>query len=226
MCSQERKQEKIKLMKKQINKLALAIAVVGNFALSANSAKAVGFSQAPPVNLNTGAEFLITWNGTTFSVSGPSGEGPFDGIEDTLFGVQNTSTAPLLSLFLTGTSSIGIFGFDGDGIGFFNGTGPAPGSPGPTGYEGWTSSSSMWGTGTQEAVSFIVNNLNSGTVVFGANGIQAGGSAYFALEDHLTNIDCGPEGCGIGVPDTGSTLLLLGLACGFGLLFQRRGLRS
>jgi hypothetical protein len=209
-------------MKKQIPKLALAIAVVGSFALSGNSAKATSFSQAPPVNLNTGAEFLITWNGTTFSVSGPSGEGPYDGIEDTLFGVQNNSTASLLSLSLTGS---GIFGFDGDGIDFYNGTGAAPGSPGPTGYEGWTSGSSMWGTGTQEAVSFLINNLDSGTVVFGANGIQAGGSAYFALEEHITNINCGPEGCGVGVPDGGITVMLLGAALG-ALGIARRFLMS
>ena len=60
--SQERKQEKIKLMKKQIVKLALAIAVVGGFALSSNSAKAVGYSQGPPAGNDTGAEFLITWD--------------------------------------------------------------------------------------------------------------------------------------------------------------------
>jgi hypothetical protein len=219
MCSQERKQEKIKLMKKQTSKLALAIAVVGSFALIANSAKAVGFMQAPPVNLNTGAEFLITWNGTTFSASAPSGEGPYDGIEDTLFGVQNNSSAPLLSINITGPN---IFGFDGDGIGAFNGMGLPPGSPGPTGYEGWTSDSSMWGTGTPMAVFFsnIDPTLSMGTVNF-TGGIPAGGSAYFALEEHL-NVVCGPGGCGVGVPDTGSTLFLLGLACGLGLLFQRR----
>lgn len=206
-------------MKKQILKLALAIAVVGSFALSSNSAKAAGYSQAPPVGANTGAEFLITWNGTTFSVSAPSGEGPFDGIEDTLFGIQNNSTAPLLSIFMTGSN---IFGFDGDGIDFYNGIGLPPGSSGPTGYEGWTSDSSTWGTGTPMAVFFsgIDPTLSMGFVNF-TGGILPGGSAYFALEEHA-NVVCGPNGCGVGVPDTGSTLLLLGLACGLGLLFQRR----
>src|SRR2546430_11368058 len=129
-------------MKTRIQILVMAIALA--FTLTA---RAASYSQAPPVGLDTGAEFLITWNGTSFSISAPSGEGPYDGIEDTLFGVQNNGTTPLMSLTLSGP---GIFGLDGDGINFYNGTGAAPGSPGPTGYEGWTSDSSTWGTGTQE----------------------------------------------------------------------------
>ena len=210
-----------KTMKNKIPTLALAIAVVIGFALSGTSAKAQGYSQAPPVNLNTGAEFLITWNGTTFSISAPSGEGPYDGIEDTLFGVQNDSSLPLFSLFLSGAN---IFGFDGDGISLYNGFGGPPGSPGPTGYEGWTSDSSTWGTGTPEAVFFtgISALFDSGTVNFGLLGISPGGSAYFALEENIAGLVCGPGGCVVPTPDSGSTLVLLGLACGFGILFQRR----
>jgi hypothetical protein len=158
--------------------LAVVIAAVVGFALSGSSANAA-FAQAPPTGLDTGAEFLITWDGSMFSISAPSGEGPFDGIDDTLFGVQNNSGAALASLSLSGSN---IFAFDGDGINFFNGFGAAPGSPGPTGYEGWTSTTSTWGTGTQEALSFAITNSNNGTVVFGASGIAAGGSAYFALQ--------------------------------------------
>ena len=198
-------------MKKQILRLALAIAVVGSFALSSNSAKAAGYSQGPPAGFDTGAEFLITWDGTTFSASAPSGEGPYDGIEDTLYGIQNNSNAPLLSLFITGAN---IFGFDGDGVSTF--TGFATGS---TGYEGSISTTSMFDS-TGPLDSFNIIDLNSGFVLFGA-GIAPGGSAYFSLEEHA-NVTCGPNGCAVGVPDTGSTLLLLGLACGLGLLFQRR----
>jgi hypothetical protein len=199
-------------------KLAVAVAATVAFALSGNSAKAQ-FSQAPPTGSNTGAEFLISWDGTTFSVSGPSGQGPYDGVEDTLFGVQNNSSAPLFSIALSGSN---IFGFDGDGINAFNGTGAPPGSPGPTGYEGWTSTSSTWGTGTADAVFFTFSTVDSGTVNFSGAGVVPGGSAYFALEEHASVVNCGPTGCGVGVPETGSTLAYLGIACAVGLGLKRR----
>jgi hypothetical protein len=171
--------------------LAVVIAAVVGFALSGNSAKASGYSEAPPTGFDTGAEILITWNGSMFSISAPSGEGPFNGTDDTLFGVQNNSGAALASLTLSGSN---IFAFDGNGINFFNGTGAAPGSPGPTGYEGWTSTTSTWGTGTQEPLSFAITDSNNGTVVFGASGIAAGGSAYFALEGRV-------DGNNLAVPE-------------------------
>jgi hypothetical protein len=202
-------------------KLMLAPLVLGAaLALSVSSVSAAGYSQAPPTGNDTGAEFLITWDGTNFSISAASGEGPFDGIEDTLFGIQNNSNAPLMSINLTGSN---IFGFDGDGINVYNGTGGPPGSPGPTGYEGWTSLTSAWNNmGGQEATSFTVVDSDHGTVNFGVNGIAPGGSAYFALEEHVTGLNCGPNGCSQGTPDTGSTLSLMAIACALGLVLKRR----
>jgi hypothetical protein len=217
-----KKKTRPQLMFRLLPKLAVAVAATVAFALSGNSAKAQ-FSQAPPTGSNTGAEFLISWDGTTFSVSGPSGEGPYDGVEDTLFGVQNNSSAPLFSIALSGTN---IFGFDGDGIDAFNGTGAPPGSPGPTGYEGWTSTSSTWGPAgntTADAVFFTISTLDSGTVNFSGAGVVPGGSAYFALEEHITSLNCTGSGCSVGgVPDTGSTLAYLGIACAVGLGLKRR----
>jgi hypothetical protein len=200
------------IMKTKIHFLSVAFVatVAFLFALSANSTHA-SFIQAPAVGANTGAEILITWNGTNFTVSPPSGEGPYDGLEDTLYGIQNNSTAPLLSVTLTG---LDIMGFDGDGIDAFNGIGNAPGSPpgGATGYEGWTSLTSAWNvSGSQQATSFTIVDANHGTVHFGASGIAPGGSAFFALEGRSTFSGGGGIG---GVPDAGSTLICFGMALG------------
>ncbi len=187
---------------------------------SGSSATATSYSQAPPVGLDTGAEFLITWDGTSFTVSAPSGEGPYDGVEDTLYGVQNNSSSPLLLINIDGMGN-GVFGFDGDGIDAFNGTGAPPGSPGPTGYEGWTSDSSMWGTGTPGAVFFTITDNDHGTVHF-TGGIPVGGSAYFALEGRADF-----AGGGLSVPETGNTLSLLAIAGALLFAAKRRvGLRK
>jgi hypothetical protein len=190
-------------------------ALVLGLALSFSSTVRAAYTQAPPTgNDTTGAEFLITWNGSTFSLSAPSGQGPYDGIEDTLFGIQNNSSSALMSIKLSGPN---IFGFDGDGAGspFYNSSGPF----GPTGYEGTISTTSTFNnSGTPD--SFVITDVNNGTVVFGASGIPAGGSAWFSLEEHITNFNCGAGGC--GVPDTGSTLSLLAIACAAGLALKRR----
>lgn len=83
------------------------------------------------------------------------GVGPFDGIEDTLVGVTNTSGATVFSVALTGNN---IFGFDGD-AGLLNG-----------GYFG-------------SGVTFTVVDANTGTVNFGVNGLADGATAYFGLEE-------------------------------------------
>ena len=73
----------------------------------------------------------------TFTVSaGPSfAQGPYDGLEDTLLGVTNSSGATVNSIHLSSTLDIG--GFDGDGLETYNGR-PSSGLPqgGSTGYEG------------------------------------------------------------------------------------------
>jgi hypothetical protein len=197
----------------QIKKMSLVLLAAAAVALLSPSAKAVGNTQAPPAgNDTTGAEFLITWNGTTFSASAPSGQGPFDGTEDTLYGVQNNSTTPLLSLTISGPN---IFGFDGDGVSTFTGF-----PSGSTGYEGSISTTSVFDA-AGPLDSFNVIDFDHGSVIFGAAGIPAGGSAYFSLEEH-TSVTCGPTGCNTSVPDTGSTLAYLGIACAVGLGLKRR----
>src|SRR5690349_21321595 len=132
------------------------------------------FTQCPPIGADTtGCGLLLTINPDgTVTVTG-SGEGPYDGIDDTLVGVQNNSSVPIPKLSLTGTTA--PFGFDGDGLcSGFSGT-PAGCPFGPTGYEG---------PGTS-FTNIDQTTFNSGDVNF-AGGIAPGQSAYFSLEGVVT----------------------------------------
>jgi hypothetical protein len=122
-----------------------------------------------------------------------TGNGPFDGIEDTYVGVVNNSTGFVLnSLHLTGSN---IFGLDGDGdvapfLVNYNGTGVGATNGVPT--------------------SFLINNANDGTVIFnGLLGLQPGQRAYFGLEEAPGNIS-GATANIAAVPEPAS-LALLGL---------------
>jgi hypothetical protein len=124
----------------------------------------------PAVGQATGCGAVITVtsvdggnNANAFSVT-ITGALPFDGTEDTLVGVQNNSGGVLKFLTLASSSSIPIFGFDGDGVcTFITCT-----WPNPTGYEGPNNS-------------FSVVDVNHGTVNF-TNAISNGGSTWFSLE--------------------------------------------
>src|SRR6267378_6957726 len=94
--------------------LALAAAAGGGLASHLRTASALPpppptppFTQCPPVGYDTGCAVLI--------ILGPGGskttlvdpvQGPYDGVEDTLIGVQNNSGGPVSSLTLTGTDPL------------------------------------------------------------------------------------------------------------------------
>src|SRR5262249_10824620 len=137
------------------------------------------FLQCPSVGQNTSCAILlyIDPHGSLRVLQDPS-QGPYDGIEDTLVGVQNDSTQTITSIPLS--SPLPIFGFDDDGIcGADPNTGnpynPAPaGCPfGPTTYEG-----------PNVSFSGISSGENSGIVNF-INGLSSGGSTYFSLEERI-----------------------------------------
>lgn len=163
------------------------VAAIATIATSAAAASAAPmFPQCPPVGSNAGCSQLVVINAKGVAsvqvdpAAPPSG---YDGVEDTLIGVQNNSTNSIASINLASTTAT-IFGFDGDGLcdptqwpaPTTTNTPPNCPSPqgfGPTGYEG-------------PGISFsnISANEATGTVNF-SPALAPGGSAYFGLEDAL-----------------------------------------
>jgi hypothetical protein len=148
----------------------------GSFAIAtlllcapAATAAAPPFSQCPAVYKDTSCQYLITATdkGGLTLASDPS-QGPYEGSDDALVGVQNDSTKPLSSVML-GTAGDGSFAFDGDGLCNPGGNPVPAGCPfGATGYEG-------------PGTSFTVTDADKGTVTF-KPAIAPGGSSYFSLE--------------------------------------------
>jgi|SRR5579863_2115458 len=135
-----------------------------------STAVAQPFTQCPAVGADTSCAILIRINadGSVTTLTDPS-QGPFDGIEDTLIGVQNNTTLTSIPN-LTVSSGLPIFALDGDGICTFG----LAGCPfGPTRYEG-------------PNTSFTITDPMDGTVNFLAGGIPPGGSAFFSLEEPLS----------------------------------------
>ncbi len=195
-----------------MKKLMLAAGLVAfAFLASPSRASAVPlspFTQCPPVGLNpTGCQFLVVFNadGSIETFASTTDTGPYDGSEDTLIGVQNDTASPILSLTLgpgVGVNGLGPFGFDGDGACAAIGCGNASD---PSGYGGLTSDIQDV---TYSNIQNVIVFADLGTVNFGANGIPAGGSAWFSLEDSF-NLTQLPPINGGAVPEPG-TLVLLG----------------
>jgi autotransporter-associated beta strand protein len=114
-----------------------------------------------------GAIITITNSGSTISFTG---QGPYDGSDDTMVGVVNNSSQPIYALGLKSTTN--IFGFDSDGITTYGAPGNAKDATGYGGPNAYFTNSS--------------GNGNSGVVNF-VNALKAaGGTTYFSLENALT----------------------------------------
>ena len=170
--------------------LAMLIALVGAGAARA-STPTPPFTQCPPVGGDTSCGLLIDIqpNGTSVVLTDPS-QHPYDGSEDTLVGVVNESSSTVASISVS--SSVAVFGFDGDGLCTF----VAPHcSFDSTGYAG-------------PGVSFSVTNPLSGVVQF-SPALAPNATAYFSLEGALTaatiNYVVGPPSASIGSPADNQT---------------------
>jgi RHS repeat-associated protein len=134
---------------------------------------AAPFSQCPAIGNDTSCGILVNVTGSGSQILTDGTQGPYDGSDDTLIGVLNSSATAVGSLTLS--SSTQPFGFDGDGICAFAGWTGVAGCPyGTTGYEG---------PGT--SFTGITPDFNGGIVVL-SPALQPGQSAYFSLEEPLT----------------------------------------
>jgi hypothetical protein len=164
------------------------------------------FTQCPPVDQDTGCQFLVvaTDSGATILVDGnqPAYD---DGGDDALIGVQNNGSAPISSIPLSASQD--LFGFEADGL-CDPGSPPVPSGcavvsgtggcgtgavcafPKPAGQPaGYTEPEALPGStqnGYEGPTSWFTNidptDAHSGVVHF-SPAIPPGGSSYFSLEE-------------------------------------------
>ena len=186
----------------------LALASVG-VASTAASATALNIGVG---NDTLGPQYIITEaaDGSFSTALNPaygSNPGPYDGNEDTYFGVINNSSTALLSITV---SSPGAFGFDGDGIDTYGGTHFTSTTGDGTGYGG------------PDATFFSLDGT-TGTVTFGPNGIAPnGGTDVFSLEEAVA-LNTLVVTSGVPEPSTWAMMLLGFVGLGF-LARRRKGL--
>src|SRR5215472_15687401 len=102
--------------------------LAGGAAFGGVTPAAANVCPAAGSDTNCGITITLNSNGTARVTA--SGQGPYDGLEDTLVGIVNNSGATVTTIHLSSKQDIG--GFDGDGLETYIN----PPSGGATGYEG------------------------------------------------------------------------------------------
>jgi PEP-CTERM motif len=188
-----------------MRKLLLASVAVGAISFSG-----AAFAQFPPIGVDTAGPslfFTFTNSGVT-TTSNPAyttSPHPYDGSDDTYFGVINNSSKPISTINLK--SSLDIGGFDGDGINV---------SPNPTsGLPGLgipNNSKDTTGYGGPDA--FFTNNTGTSLTVNFITPVAAnGGTGFFSLEEPVAINNITPGG--IPEPSTWGMMLLGFAGLGF-----------
>jgi hypothetical protein len=140
--------------------------LAGTMVAGLSFASAASASAFPSYGADVGPGIIITVtdSGTTTTFTG---EGPYDGSDDTYIGVINNSSHDISTLgTLTGTN---IFGFETDGIDAY-----IPGNP-----------SDLTGYGGPNTFFTVINN-DTGVVNFVTPVAAGGGTTYFSLEESIT----------------------------------------
>lgn len=148
--------------------VGLLILTICTFSKSVVHAASSGVCPAVGQDTDCGILITITTTGASLSLTG---QGPYDGTEDTLIGVINKSSQPIRTLELK--SALPIFGFDGDGIDTF-------------GISGNTLDTSGYG-GPNVYFTNINSSLTDGMVNFITPIAASTGTGYFSLEEQIGN---------------------------------------
>ncbi|MCU1300767.1 MAG: conserved repeat domain [Candidatus Sulfotelmatobacter sp.] len=154
-------------------------------------------ASALPVGTALGCGALITvnqvdgsGNATAFTVTTLGNRNPYDNVEDTLVGVQNSSGGTLHSITLSSPDLTfgGIFNFDADGPCTFNAADCFPSPEGyiPSGYEGPNSTFSGFSSQVIGGITVGMPPAASGTLSFNP-AISNNGSTWFAMEGTPTS---------------------------------------
>jgi hypothetical protein len=104
---------------------------------AAPSAQAQPFGQCPAVDADKSCQFLVTITNAGSSVAQDTTQGPYEASDDSLIGVQNSSSSSVTALPLSSPGTT-LFGFEADGLcdpgaqPLPSGCIPVPGSPAGT----------------------------------------------------------------------------------------------
>jgi hypothetical protein len=140
-----------------------------NLLMAISLSLGIANAQCPAAGADTTCGAIITVTDAGASIL-YTGQGPYDGFDDTLVGVVNNSTLPITSINLT--SSFMAFAFDGDGIDTYG----VPGNgQDTTGYGG-----------PNAYFNNISTDLTMGTVNFIVPIAPHGGTSFFSLEAALS----------------------------------------